>query len=110
MYFQDFKNQVMNKSECKVKCLRTNTGEYFFYNEFFKFYKDCGIKRQLTTTYTPQQNGVVESKNYTIIEMARSMIQTKDLINQYWVDAVRITMYILNRSLTLSFEGVTPYE
>ena len=42
-----------------------------------KFCKDCGIKRQLTTSFTPQQNGVCEKKNRTIVNMARSMLHSK---------------------------------
>lgn len=77
---------------------------------FLKFCKDCGIKTQFTTAYTPQQNGFSERKNCTIVEMARSMLQTKGLRNKYWADATRIVVYILNRSPTSSLEGVTPYD
>lgn len=66
-----------------MKCLRTNRGGDFCSNEFLKFYKDYGIKRQLTATYTPQQNGVVDKKNQTIVNMVTSMLQIKTLRNMY---------------------------
>jgi transposase InsO family protein len=47
-----------------------------------------GIKRQFTTRYTPQHNGVVERKNRTIMYMAQSMLKAKNLPNEYWGDAV----------------------
>ena len=75
-----------------------------------KFCKDCGIKRQLTTSFTPQQNGVCERKNRTIVNMARSMLHSQDLKYMFWADASRTSIYILNRSPTKSLEGITPYE
>ena len=55
------------------------------------FVKKNGIKRQCTTTYTPQPNGVAERKNITLIEMARCLLQSKKLHNMYWVEAMRIS-------------------
>jgi len=79
-------------------------------NEFINFCKYCGIKRKLTTSFTPQQNGVCERKNRTIVNMARSMLHSQDLHYMFWVDACRTSVYILNRSPTKSLEGITPYE
>jgi hypothetical protein len=55
-----------------------------------------GIKRKLTTTYRPQQNRVAKRKNHIVVEMARSMLQTKGLSNSFWGDVVAINVYILN--------------
>ncbi|KAI3821704.1 hypothetical protein L1987_09276 [Smallanthus sonchifolius] len=49
---------------------------------------DCGIHHQLTTSYTPQQNGVAERKNRTIMEMSRSMLKAKGISNSYWGEAI----------------------
>lgn len=53
---------------------RTNNGGEFCSNEFEEFYNKCGIAWQKTTPYTPQQNGVVERMNKTLMESARSML------------------------------------
>ena len=55
-----------------------------------------GINRQLTTSYTPQQKRVAERKNCTVVELARSMLQTKGLSNSFWGDALATFLYILN--------------
>eukprot|EP00253_Pinus_taeda_P032896 PITA_32896 len=69
-----------------------------------------GIKRQHTTTYTPQQNAIAERKNRTVVEMARCMLQTKGLSKSYWGDVVSIAVYILNCNPTSALENMTPYE
>ena len=48
------------------------------------YYANKGIQRQLSTARTPQQNGVVERKNRTVLEMARSMLQEAKLDNKFW--------------------------
>ena len=67
-----------------------------------------GIKRKFTTSYTPQQNGIAERKNRTIMEMARSMMKAKHIPNEYWVEVVAYAIYILNRSPTKSVKDKVP--
>ena len=69
-----------------------------------------GIRRHLTSPYIPQQNDVAKRKNRTLVEMVRSMMQSKKLPNIYWAKATRIIMYILNRYPTRIFDKITPYE
>ena len=47
------------------------------------FFEECGIYRELTTPYTPEQNRVAERKNHTVVEMTRNLLKGKGLINQY---------------------------
>ena len=61
--FKEFKALVENLSERKIKTLRLDNGEEYTSNEFGNFYKYAWIKRELTTPYNPQQNGVAERKN-----------------------------------------------
>lgn len=58
--------------------------------------EEHGIKHQLTARYTPQQNGVAERKNKTIMEMARTIRKTKDLPKNFWGYAVDTAVYLLN--------------
>ena len=70
-------------SDFYIKCLRTNIGGEYISTKFQNFCKVHGIYNQFTTRYTPQQNGVVERKNITIMEMACSMLTTKHFSNEY---------------------------
>ena len=62
--------------------------------EFKAFYKEVGIKRELSTPYNPQQNGVVERKNQTIMEAVKAMIHDQDLPMHLWEEAARTTVYV----------------
>ncbi|BBG97058.1 hypothetical protein Prudu_006062 [Prunus dulcis] len=69
-----------------------------------------GIERQLTTPYTPQQNGVAERKNRTIVEMAKCLMLEKKIPFDFWAEAVNISVYILNRCPTKALSKKTPFE
>jgi hypothetical protein len=65
---------------------------------------------QLTTPYSPQQNDVVERRNQTVVEIARSMMKAKNLSGYFWGEAVTAVVYLLNRSPTRSVKGWMSYE
>jgi hypothetical protein len=65
---KEFKALIKNLSERKIKILRSNNGGEYTSKEFVSFCRDVGIKRELTTPYNPQQNGVSERKNRTMLE------------------------------------------
>ena len=89
---------------------RTDIGGEFTSNEFLQYCKDNGITRQLTAPYSPQQNGVVERRNRTILSTTRCMMKATKLPPNFWDEAVRHAIYILNRTPTKSLEDITPYE
>ncbi|GJT45378.1 zf-CCHC domain-containing protein [Tanacetum coccineum] len=68
--------------------MRLDRGREFLSKEFNKFYEDNGIKRFLMTPYSPKQNGVVEGKNRTILNMVRSILKTKKMPKEFWAEAV----------------------
>jgi transposase InsO family protein len=70
---------IENLYEKNIKILRSDNGGEYTSKEFVNFYKDVGIKRELTTPYNPQQNSVVEWKNKTILEAVKTMIDDQDL-------------------------------
>jgi transposase InsO family protein len=72
--FQEFKALVEKLFERKIKVLRSGNGGEYTSKEFQDFCQEAGIKRELTTPYNPQQNGVAERKNRSIIEAAKAMI------------------------------------
>ena len=91
--FQQFKALVENQSGHHIKTLRTYRGGEYVSNEFLNLRKTHGIQKQFTARYTPQQNGVAERKNKTIMEMSRNMMEAKHFPNEYWAKAVAICIY-----------------
>lgn len=108
--FKCFKRMVEKETGLFVKCLRTDRGGEFNSHEFNEFCKLNGIKMQLTTAYTPQQNGVAERKNRTVMNMVRSMLSAKNIPKTFWPEAVNWTIYVLNRCPTLAVKDFTPQE
>ena len=108
--FKNFRVLVENGSERKIKVLRTDRGGEFNSNEFKEFCEGAGIERHFTTPYTPQQNGVVERRNRTIVEMTRSSLKEMQLPAMMWAEAVRNSVYILNRLPARALTGQTLYE
>lgn len=109
-YFKIFKKKVETETGKKIKCLKTDRGGEYTSTEFSDFCKKEGIQRQLTTAYTPQQNGVAERKNHTVMNMVRSMLSMRKVPKVFWAEAVNWTFHILNWCSTHSVKDVTPQE
>ncbi|GJY21859.1 ribonuclease H-like domain-containing protein [Tanacetum coccineum] len=69
-----------------------------------------GIKREFSVARTPQQNGVAERKNRTLIEAARTMLADSKLPTIFWAEAVNTAYYVQNRVLVIKPHNKTPYE
>jgi hypothetical protein len=95
--FKEFKALIENLSERNIKILRSDNGGEYTSKEFVNFCKDVGIKRELTTPYNLQQNGVAERKNRTIMEVVKTMIHDQDLPMCLWVEATMAVVYVQNR-------------
>jgi hypothetical protein len=108
--FKEFKALVENQTEKKIKVLRTDNGGEFCRNEFKEFCKKCGIARKKTTPYTPQQNGVTERMNMTLMEKEKSILNGAELGQEFWVEAVGTTCYMVNRSPSSVLDDKTPHE
>ena len=93
--FKAFKARVELESGKKIKCLRTNDKGEYISEEFDNFCQQEGIKRQVTVAYTPQQNGVAERMNRTLLEKTKAMLKTVDLAKSFWVEAVNTTCYVI---------------
>ncbi|GKA79462.1 putative ribonuclease H-like domain-containing protein [Tanacetum coccineum] len=78
--------------------------------EVIEFCGIKGIKREYSNARTPQQNGVAERKNMTLIEAARTMLADSFLPNTFWAEAVSTACYVLNRVLVTKPHNKTPYE
>ena len=96
--FKLWKDEVENQTRKKVKCLRIDNDIKYTNDEFRDFYEQHGIKRHFTVRKTPQQNGVVERMNRSIIEKARCLRLNARLTKIFWTDAMNMTCYLINRS------------
>lgn len=108
--FKKFKALVERGTECSIKILRTDRGGEFCSKEFTSFCEEAGIQRHYTAPYTPQQNGVVERRNRTVVAMTRSFLKESGLPSFLWGEAVRHSIYVLNRLPTSALKGKTPHE
>jgi transposase InsO family protein len=108
--FTEFKALIENLSEKKIKILRSDNGGEYTSKEFVNFCKDVGIKRELTTPYNPQQNGVAERKNRTILEVVKTMIHDQDLPMCLWAEAAMVVVSVQNRLSHSALGLKTPEE
>ncbi|GKE35563.1 retrovirus-related pol polyprotein from transposon TNT 1-94, partial [Tanacetum coccineum] len=108
--FKFYKVKVEKETGAFVRALRTDRGGEFTSLEFKSFCNENGIQRQLTAAYTPQQNGVAERKNRTIMNMVRSVLSAKQIPKTFWPEAVNWAVHVLNRSPTLALKDKTPEE
>ncbi|GKV37173.1 hypothetical protein SLEP1_g45232 [Rubroshorea leprosula] len=108
--FKKFKALVENQSGCRIKKLRSDNGKEYTSNDFNLFCEEAGVDHQLTVSYTPQQNGIAERKNRTVMEMARCMLAEKKLPKCFWAEAVYTAVYLLNGLPTKAVKGMTPIE
>ncbi|GJU33670.1 retrovirus-related pol polyprotein from transposon TNT 1-94 [Tanacetum coccineum] len=103
-----FIRMVENQNDVKVKQIRTDNGTEFRNHE--RFCDEKGISQNLSSPYTPEQNGVAERKNRTLIEAARTMLNGSVLSKHLWTEAVRIACYTQNISIIVKRHDKTPYE
>lgn len=108
--FKRFRTLVEKGTEKRIKTFRTDRGGEFCSSSFNLYCEEAGITRNYTAPYTPQQNGVVERRNRTVAAMTRSFLKEAKLPSYMWGEAVRHSVYILNRLPTQVLSGKTPYE
>ncbi|KAJ9556214.1 hypothetical protein OSB04_010828 [Centaurea solstitialis] len=102
--------RVENKTNLRVKVIRSDNGTEFKNADLNSFCEEKGIERQYSAPRTPQQNGVAERRNRTLIEAARTMLADSKLPITFWVEAVNTACYVQNRVLIVKSKGKTPYE
>ncbi|GJS95644.1 retrovirus-related pol polyprotein from transposon TNT 1-94 [Tanacetum coccineum] len=105
-----FIKRVENQNDIKVKQLRTNNGTEFRNSIIVNFCNEKGISQNFFSPYTPEQNGVGERKNRTLIEVVRTMLSGSVFSKQYWTEAVTTACYTQNRSTIVKRHLKTFYE
>ncbi|GJU98609.1 putative ribonuclease H-like domain-containing protein [Tanacetum coccineum] len=107
---KSFITGVENLIDQRVKVIRCDNGTEFKNKEMNQFCERKGIKREFSVARTPQQNGVAERKNRTLIEAARTMLADSKLPTTFWAEAVNTACYVQNRVLVTKPHNKTPYE
>ncbi|GJS27177.1 putative ribonuclease H-like domain-containing protein [Tanacetum coccineum] len=107
---KNFIKEIENLVDKKVKIIRSDNGTEFKNNVMDEFCREKGIKREYSVARTPQQNGVAERKNRTLIEAARTMLADSKLPTTFWAEAISTACYVQNRVLIVKPHNKTPYE
>ncbi|GJZ75330.1 putative ribonuclease H-like domain-containing protein [Tanacetum coccineum] len=105
-----FIKEIENLVDKKVKIIRSDNGTEFKNKVMDDFCREKGIKREYSIARTPQQNGVAERRNRTLIEAARTMLADSKLPTTFWAEAVSTACYVQNRVLVVKPHNKTPYE
>jgi len=108
--FKIFKALTENQIDKRLKAVRSDRGGEFMSSDFKEFCVKHGIKREYTIPTTPQQNGVVERQNRIVQQIARSMMNEKNIGQTYWVETIHTAVHVLNKSHLRPQSDKIPYE
>ena len=108
--FRIFTKKIQNELELKIKTIWSDHGGEFDNHDFKNLCDELGITHQFLAPRTPQQNGVAERKNRTLIDMSRTMLAENSLPGYFWAEAVSTACYVANRALLQSTLKKTSYE
>ncbi|GJW04083.1 retrovirus-related pol polyprotein from transposon TNT 1-94 [Tanacetum coccineum] len=106
----EYSRKMENLNEVRVKELRSDNGTEFRNHKLEEFYDEKGISQNFSSPCTPEQNGVAERRNRTLIEAARTMLNSAKLPKQFWGEAVNTACYTQNRSIIVKRHGKTAYD
>ena len=99
-----------NEFGLRIKKIRSNNRTEFKNSQIEGFLEDDGIKHEFSSPYTPQQNSVVDSKNRTLLDMARTMLDEYKTPDRFWAEAINTACYSINRLYLHRIIKKTPYE
>jgi len=108
--FKKFAKNAQNQFDVKIKKIRSDKGKDFDNTNIEEYCDEVGIKHEFSSTYTPQQNGIVERKNRTLITLARTMLDEYNTSEKMWAEAINTACYASNRLFPHKFLEKTPYE
>lgn len=108
--FQQVFKTILRDTGRTTSTLRIDRGGEFSSNVFLKYLSENNIRRELTTSYTPEQNDVAERSNRTIMEGVRSSLYHSQLPMSFWAEAVVYIVYTLNRTCSRVHGDKTPFE
>jgi hypothetical protein len=105
-----FIRRAQKEFSLPIKKMRSDNGTEFKNTQVEEFLDEEGIKHEFSTPYTPQQNGVVERKNRTLIDMARTMLHECKTLDLFWCDAINTACHAINRLYLHKKLKKTSYE
>jgi hypothetical protein len=105
-----FLRQAQNEFRLRIKKIRSDNGSEFKNSQIEGFFEEEGIKHEFSSPYTPQQNGVVERKNRTLLDMARTMLDEYKTPDRFWREAINTACYSINRLYLHRILKKTSYE
>jgi transposase InsO family protein len=108
--FKGFAKRAKNVFDFKIKKIRSDNGSKFKNSRIEDYCDEKGVKHKFSAKYTPQQNGVVERKNQTLIDMARSMLSKYNVSGSFWAEAINTACHASNRLYCHRLLKKTPYE
>ncbi|KAI5003657.1 hypothetical protein ZWY2020_030817 [Hordeum vulgare] len=108
--FKRFSSRASTNFGIKIKHMRSDNGTEFKNTGLDDYLDELGITHELSAPYTPQQNGVVERKNRTLVEMARTMLEEYHTPRPFWPEAINTACHIINRVYLHKFLKKTSYE
>jgi transposase InsO family protein len=91
-----FLRRAQNEFELRIKKIRSDNETKFKNSQIKGFLEEEGIKHEFSSPYTPQQNGVLERKNRTLLDMARTMLDEYKTPDWFWVEAINTACYSIN--------------
>jgi transposase InsO family protein len=92
-----FLRRAQNEFGLRIKKIRSDNGTEFKNSQIEGFLEEEGIKHEFSSPYTPQQNGVVERKNRTLLDMVRTMLDEYKTPDRFWAEAINTACYSINR-------------
>jgi transposase InsO family protein len=105
-----FLRRAQNEFELKIKKIRSDNGMEFKNSQMEGFLKEEGIKHEFSSPYTPQQNGVVERNNRTLLDMVRTMLDEYKTLDRFWAEAINTDCYCINCLYLHQILKKTSYE
>jgi transposase InsO family protein len=108
--FKSFAILAQNQFDFDIKKVRSDNGSKLKNAKIYEYCDDKGIKHEFSSKYTPEQNGIVERKNRTLIDMARSMLAEYNVPDSYWAKAINTACHASNRLYCHELLKKTPYE
>ncbi|GJR09030.1 ribonuclease H-like domain-containing protein [Tanacetum coccineum] len=107
---KSFITEVENQVDKKVNIIRCDNGTEFKNRVMSEFCEKKGIKKEFSIARTPQQNGIAERRNRTLIKAVRTMLVDSKLPTIFWAVSVNTACYVQNRVLVVKPHNKTPYE
>nr|GFC22938.1 retrovirus-related Pol polyprotein from transposon TNT 1-94 [Tanacetum cinerariifolium] len=107
---KEFLMMIQRNLQAPVITVRTDRGTELLNKTLNAFFKEEGIEHQTSTARTPEQNGIIERQNRTLVEAARTMLSASQLPLFFWAEAIATACYTQNRSIIIPTHDKTPYH